>query len=122
MTCSNDNANDNCDGNTIHPLTCAGELWELHAIHPVTCPKTNVFENTGEYAHTRPHNALFFQLTDRVSSPNMNLSKGRFLGGGVPYIYIYATPPKTNRFRKISCLYARVVLDDKADVLKAGLF
>ena len=32
------------------------------------------------------------------------------------------TPPNTIGFRQISCLYVRVVLDDKADVLKAGLF
>ena len=24
MTCSNGNVSDNCDGNAIHPLTCAG--------------------------------------------------------------------------------------------------
>ena len=31
-------------------------------------------------------------------------------------------PQKYNVFKQISCLYVRVVIVDKADVLKAGLF
>ena len=38
------------------------------------------------------------------------------------YIYICATPLKTNVFKQICCLYVRVVLDDKANVLNADLF
>ena len=55
-----------------------------------------------------------YKLDSRTRRPNFQLDV---------YIYIYMLPPppkkKNNVFRQMSCLYVRVVLDDKADVLKA---